>query len=206
MGLLFQLSLVNDYKSTSYFYDRLRGYAADQSFKPDVFEAVLAVKPTKPVDFMQRLKAVSAFRALEQAEALAAGNKRIGNILRKNNAEDDVNAIDERLLQEPAEKALASKLTEITAVVQPLIAVADYTAVLTNLAAMRETVDGFFDEVMVNTSEAPLRLNRRALMKAINELYTTKVADLSQVVLETREASAVTTARAGGTKKRSHGA
>ena len=161
-----------------YFYDRLRGYAADQGFKADVFEAVLAVKPTKPVDFMQRLKAVSAFRALEQAEALAAGNKRIGNILRKNNAEDEVNAIDERLLQEPAEKALASKLTEITAVVQPLIAVADYTAVLTNLAAMRETVDGFFDEVMVMVDDEAIRNNRLALLNQTRALFL-GVADIS---------------------------
>jgi glycyl-tRNA synthetase beta chain len=161
-----------------YFYDRLRGYAADQGVKADVFEAVLAVQPTKPLDFMQRLKAVSAFRALEQAEALAAGNKRIGNILRKNNAEGEVQAIDENLLQEAAEKALANKLTDITAVVKPLIAASDYTAVLTNLAAMRETVDGFFDEVMVMADDEAIRNNRLALLNQTRALFL-GVADIS---------------------------
>lgn len=161
-----------------YFYDRLRGYAAEQGVKADVFEAVLAVQPTKPLDFMQRLNAVSAFRALEQAEALAAGNKRIGNILRKNNAEGEAKAIDDSLLQEAAEKALAAKLTDITAVVNPLIAASDYSAVLTNLAAMRETVDGFFDEVMVMADDEAIRNNRLALLNQTRALFL-GVADIS---------------------------
>ena len=161
-----------------YFYDRLRGYAAEQGVKADVFEAVLAVQPTKPLDFMQRLNAVSAFRALEQAEALAAGNKRIGNILRKNNAEGEAKAIDDSLLQEDAEKALAAKLMDITAVVNPLIAASDYSAVLTNLAAMRETVDGFFDEVMVMADDEAIRNNRLALLNQTRALFL-GVADIS---------------------------
>ena len=161
-----------------YFYDRLRGYAADQGVKADVFEAVLAVQPTKPIDFMQRLKAVSAFRELEQAEALAAGNKRIGNILRKNDAEGNVSVIDNSLLQEAAEKALATKLTDITAIVQPLMANADYTAVLTSLAGMRETVDGFFDEVMVMVDDEAIRQNRLALLNQTRALFL-GVADIS---------------------------
>jgi len=161
-----------------YFYDRLRGYAADQGVKTDVFEAVLAVQPTKPIDFMQRLKAVSTFRELEQAEALAAGNKRIGNILRKNDAEGDGSVIDDSLLQEAAEKALASKLVDITAVVKPLMATADYTAVLTCLAGMRETVDGFFDEVMVMADDEAIRQNRLALLNQTRALFL-GVADIS---------------------------
>ena len=161
-----------------YFYDRLRGYAADQGVKADVFEAVLAVQPTKPIDFMQRLKAVSAFRELEQAKALAAGNKRIGNILRKNDAEGDGSVIDNNLLQEAAEKALANKLADITAVVQPLMATADYTAVLTSLAGMRETVDGFFDEVMVMVDDEAIRQNRLALLNQTRALFL-GVADIS---------------------------
>jgi glycyl-tRNA synthetase beta chain len=161
-----------------YFYDRLRGYSADQGVKADVFESVLAVKPTKPIDFMQRLKAVSAFRDMEQAEALAAGNKRIGNILRKNDAEADVQLVDESLLQESAEQALASKLTEVTAIVEPLILKADYTAVLTTLASMRETVDGFFDEVMVMAEDEAIRKNRLALLNHTRALFL-GVADIS---------------------------
>jgi glycyl-tRNA synthetase beta chain len=161
-----------------YFYDRLRGYATDQGVKADVFEAVLAVQPTKPLDFMQRLTAVSTFRNLEQAEALAAGNKRIGNILRKNNVEGDAKTIDDSLLQEAAEKALAEKLSDITAVVQPLVAASDYTAVLTNLAAMRETVDGFFDEVMVMADDEAIRNNRLALLNQTRALFL-GVADIS---------------------------
>ncbi len=161
-----------------YFYDRLRGYASDQGVKADVFEAVLAVQPSKPIDFMQRLKAVSAFRELEQAEALAAGNKRIGNILRKNDAEGSSNQINASLLQEDAEKALAAKLSEITAVVQPLMEAADYSSVLTNLAGMRETVDGFFDEVMVMADDEAIRLNRLTLLNQTRALFL-GVADIS---------------------------
>jgi len=87
-----------------YFFDRLRGYAQDKGFKADVFEAVLAVKSTRPLDFMKRLTAVAEFRQLEQAGSLAAGNKRIANILRKNDAEGDASAIDDSLLVEPAEQ------------------------------------------------------------------------------------------------------
>jgi len=163
-----------------YFYDRLRGYTSDQGFKADVFEAVLAVKPTKPTDFIQRLKAVSAFRELEQAEALAAGNKRIGNILRKNDAEGDAGAIDDSLLQEDAEKALATKLAEISITVQPLIANADYSAVLTQLASMRETVDGFFDQVMVMADDEAVRKNRLALLNQTRALFL-GVADISSL-------------------------
>ncbi|OUR71785.1 glycine--tRNA ligase subunit beta [Methylophaga sp. 41_12_T18] len=163
-----------------YFYDRLRGYTADQGFKADVFEAVLAVKPTTPTDFIKRLQAVSAFRELEQAEALAAGNKRIGNILRKNNAEGDAGTIDDSLLQEEAEKALAAKLAEISITVQPLIAKADYSAVLTQLASMRDTVDGFFDQVMVMADDEAVRQNRLALLNQTRALFL-GVADISSL-------------------------
>jgi glycyl-tRNA synthetase beta chain len=162
----------------AYFYDRLRGYAADQSVKNDVFESVLAVKPSKPTDFMSRLAAVASFRNLEAAEALAAGNKRIGNILRKNNAENLTVSVDDALLQEAAEKALANKLTTVTATIAPLMASADYSAVLTCLADMRETVDGFFDQVMVMADDEAVRNNRLALLNKTRALFL-GVADIS---------------------------
>lgn len=161
-----------------YFYDRLRGYALEQGSKADEFEAVLAVKPTRPLDFMQRLKAVAAFRQLEQAESLAAGNKRIGNILRKNDAEAEGLSIDETLLQESAEKALAEKLTQANQDIAPLSAKSDYAGVLNYLAGMRETIDAFFDQVMVMADDEAVRQNRLALLNQTRALFL-GVADIS---------------------------
>ena len=98
--------------------------------------------------------------------------------MRKNDAEGDGSVIDNNLLQEAAEKALANKLADITAVVQPLMATADYTAVLTSLAGMRETVDGFFDEVIVMVDDEAIRQNRLALLNQTRALFL-GVADIS---------------------------
>jgi glycyl-tRNA synthetase beta chain len=162
----------------TYFYDRLRGYAQEQGFKADEFEAVLAVKPSKPLDFIQRLEAVAAFRQLEQAESLAAGNKRIGNILRKNNAEADDLQVNAGLLEEAAEKALAEKVNQAKSDLAPLTASADYTGVLNYLAGMRETIDSFFDDVMVMADDEAVRLNRLALLNQTRALFL-GVADIS---------------------------
>ena len=129
---------------------------------------------------MQRLNAVAEFRQLEQAKSLAAGNKRIANILRKNDAEGEVGAIDNALLQEPAEQALADKLVEVTDAVQPLMKQADYTSVLRCLADMGETVDGFFDEVMVMADDPAVRHNRLALLNQTRALFL-GVADISSL-------------------------
>ena len=165
-------------KVLHYFFDRLRGYALDQAVKADVFESVLAVQPTKPLDFMQRLNAVAEFRKLEQAEALAAGNKRIGNILRKNDAEGEGAIVDNKLLIEPAEQALAEKLATVTQQVKPLAEQADYAGVLSALADMRDTVDGFFDQVMVMADDEAVRNNRLALLNQTRALFL-GVADIS---------------------------
>ncbi|PHS26405.1 MAG: glycine--tRNA ligase subunit beta [Methylophaga sp.] len=165
-------------KVLHYFFDRLRGYALDQAVKADVFESVLAVQPTKPLDFMQRLHAVAEFRKLEQAEALAAGNKRIGNILRKNDAEGEGAIVDNKLLIEPAEQALAEKLATVTQQVKPLAEQADYAGVLSALADMRDTVDGFFDQVMVMADDEAVRNNRLALLNQTRALFL-GVADIS---------------------------
>jgi glycyl-tRNA synthetase beta chain len=161
-----------------YFFDRLRGYALEQGFKADEFEAVLTVKPTRPLDFMQRLKAVAAFRKLEQAESLSAANKRIGNILRKNDAETTGPEIKDSLLQEAAEKALAEQVTQARRELAPLTAKADYTGVLNYLAGMRETVDSFFDDVMVMADDEAVRQNRLALLNQTRALFL-GVADIS---------------------------
>lgn len=161
-----------------YFYDRLRGYALDQDIKTDVFEAVLAVQPTRPLDFMQRLSAVTEFRALDAAGSLAAGNKRIDNILRKNNAAGRDVSINSKLLSEPAEQALADKLAEVTTQVKPLAEQADYVGVLRALTGMGETVDSFFDQVMVMADDEAVRNNRLALLNQTRALFL-GVADIS---------------------------
>ena len=124
------------------------------------------------------MKAVAAFRQLEQADSLAAGNKRIGNILRKNEAETADPQVDDSLLQEPAEKALAEKVNEARQALAPLSASADYTGVLNYLAGMRETVDSFFDAVMVMADDEAVRKNRLALLNQTRALFL-GVADIS---------------------------
>ncbi len=164
----------------NYMNDRLRGYTQDNGYKADAFEAVLAVKPTQPLDFIQRLDAVTSFRRLDEAKALAAGNKRIGNILRKNDAEDDVIEIDRSLLVDVAEIALADYLVKIKEQVTPLMADSNYTGVLTALAEMRETVDNFFDNVMVMADDDKVRRNRLALLNQTRSLFL-GVADISSL-------------------------
>jgi glycyl-tRNA synthetase beta chain len=164
----------------AYMYERLRGYAAEKGFKADVFEAVISVKPSKPLDFIQRLDAVAIFREMEQAEALASANKRIGNILRKNDAEGDMGAINAALLEDEAEKALASLIESVQKDVAPLLSQADYKAVLSVLSGMRETVDAFFDNVMVMADDAAVRHNRLALLNQTRALFL-GVADISSL-------------------------
>lgn len=164
----------------NYLYERLRGYASEMTYQADVFESVLAVKPSKPVDFVERLEAVATFRKMEQAESLAAANKRIANILRKNGVEPTMTSIDSGLLQEPAEQALADKLVSVAATVNPLLANRDYSGVLTRLADMRETVDAFFDSVMVMDEDMSVRQNRFALLNQTRTLFL-EVADISHL-------------------------
>ncbi|BDZ73495.1 glycine--tRNA ligase beta subunit [Methylophaga marina] len=161
-----------------YFYDRLRGYVIDQGAKADEYESVLAVSPTQPLDFMQRLNAVAEFRKLEQAESLAAGNKRIGNILRKNEAEQEGLVVEPGLLVEPAEKALAEQVVEAQQALKPLYAASDYAGILNYLAGMRETIDAFFEQVMVMSDDEAVRNNRLALLNQTRALFL-GVADIS---------------------------
>ncbi len=159
--------------------ERLRGYYLEGGLKPDVFESVLACRPARPLDFDRRLHAVSAFRTLNEGAALSAANKRIRNILRQTQ-EPVPEQVDPQRLTDPAERALAAGVAELSAQVAPLLARGDYTQAMTLLAALREPVDRFFDSVMVMTDDAAVRTNRLALLTGLSALFL-QVADLSRL-------------------------
>ena len=155
---------------------RFRAWYQDEGIAVDVIQAVLARRPTRPADFDARVRAVSHFRTLDSAEALAAANKRVANILAK--AEGDIGAIDVALCVEPAEQVLAQSVLSLAKEVQPLIAQGEYTAVLDKLAGLRQPVDNFFDNVMVNAEDTKLRQNRLAILNTLQGLFL-QVADIS---------------------------
>ncbi|MEO1751208.1 glycine--tRNA ligase subunit beta [Thiofaba sp. EF100] len=160
-----------------FMLERMRAYALDRGIRIDVFEAVLATRPLRPLDFERRMQAVNDFLALPQAESLSAANKRIANILKKVEGELP-SRIDTALLQDPAERALAGHVEVIEAELAPLFAAGDYTAALGRLAHLREAVDAFFDGVMVMAEDAALRANRLALLNRLRALFL-RVADIS---------------------------
>ena len=155
---------------------RFRAWYQDEGIAVDVIQAVLARRPTRPADFDARVRAVSHFRTLDSAEALAAANKRVSNILAK--ADAAIGEINLTACVEPAEKALAEAVLVLRTEVQPLIAQGDYTAVLDKLANLRTPVDSFFDNVMVNAEDPALRQNRLAILKMLQGLFL-QVADIS---------------------------
>lgn len=162
-----------------FMLERLRAYYSDQGIQPDVFEAVLAQRSTRPSDFNARIHAVTAFRKLTEAESLAAANKRIGNILKKvnGNLPED---IDTTLHQEAEETDLYDRLTTLNAEVIPLLEQKQYTNALKQLAHLRQPVDNYFDKVMVMADEENLRNNRIALLNKVHGLFM-QVADISKL-------------------------
>lgn len=155
---------------------RFRAWYQDEGIAVDVIQAVLARRPTRPADFDARVRAVSHFRTLDSAEALAAANKRVSNILAK--ADAAIGEINLTACVEPAEKALAEAVLALRTEVQPLIAQGDYTTVLDKLANLRVPVDSFFDNVMVNAEDPALRQNRLAILNTLQGLFL-QVADIS---------------------------
>lgn len=153
---------------------RFRAWYEAEGYGVDVIQAVLARRPTNPSDFDRRVKAVAEFRKLDAADALAAANKRVANILAK--VEGDIaNTVNTGLLQEEAEQALHNA---IVAEQQYQAGQHSYAESLAHLAAMREVIDNFFDKVMVNADDAAVRANRQALLKQLRELFL-QVADIS---------------------------
>ena len=139
---------------------------------------MLALCPQRLGDVSRRLAAVRAFAALPEALALAAANKRIGNILKKALEVDP--HVSEVLLKVPAEIALYAAMKDVVPTANTQFDAGDYTASLQTLAALRAPVDAFFDSVMVNAEELDLRLNRQGLLKSLHDAMN-RVADLSRL-------------------------
>jgi glycyl-tRNA synthetase beta chain len=161
---------------SAFVYDRLSGNLREQGYTAQEVEAVLALRPQRLSDVPLRLTAVRAFAALPESQALAAANKRIGNILKK--APEVDGHVSEVLLKEPAEVALYQAMKQVTPQAQAQWEAGDYTASLKTLSVLREPVDAFFDGVMVNAEEMDVRLNRQGLLKSLH-LAMNRVADLS---------------------------
>jgi glycyl-tRNA synthetase beta chain len=167
----------------AFLHERLRGYYLDGAgplLAPhDAFEAVLARQPKSLVDFHQRLTAVLEFLRLDAATALAAANKRIGNILRQADV-GEPGGVDATLLREPAEQALHEQVARLAREVAPLVAQRQYRAALEQLASLRAVVDRFFDEVLVMDSDDAVRANRLALLGRLRALFM-DIADVSRL-------------------------
>ncbi|SPA48109.1 glycine--tRNA ligase subunit beta [Cupriavidus taiwanensis] len=161
-----------------FLYDRVRGYLKDKGYTTNEVEAVVSLRPDQLHDILGRMEAVRTFAALPEAEALAAANKRITNILRKNT--EPVGAVNAGLFQEGAEGALHAAIERVRPAVEAAFASGDFTAALRDLAQLRDAVDQFFNDVMVMAEDAQLRANRLALLASLHALAN-RVADISKL-------------------------
>ncbi|MEW9898760.1 glycine--tRNA ligase subunit beta [Chitinivorax sp. PXF-14] len=161
-----------------FMLERLKNYLATRDFAQDAIEAVVSQGPSRIDQVLPRVEAVTAFRSLPEAEALAAANKRIGNILKK--TDEATGTPDFALLQEAAEKALFDAVIQVKPQVESHVANLDYTDALKALAGLRTSVDTFFDEVMVNTDEPLIRKNRLSLLAELQGLMN-RVADIGKL-------------------------
>ncbi|MDX1527182.1 MAG: glycine--tRNA ligase subunit beta [Gammaproteobacteria bacterium] len=173
-----------DHKSVAeqvydFMTERLRAYFADRGVPVEVFLAVQARNPTRPLDFAKRVHAVNEFRKLPEAESLASANKRINNILKQ--AEDAIPMkVNDDLFTEDAEWNLAAKLVGLSPRVKEMLKEGDYTSAMRSLAGLRESVDAFFDTVKVMDDNQKVRYNRLALLNSISELFL-ETADISRL-------------------------
>ena len=156
---------------------RFRAWYQEEGHAVDTIQAVLARRPTKPADFDARVKAVSHFRTLDEAAALAAANKRVSNILAKS-TETLNDSVRASVLKDAAEIQLATHLVVLRDKLQPYFAAGNYQEALVELAALREPVDAFFDNVMVMADDAEVRVNRLTLLSKLRELFL-QVSDIS---------------------------
>ena len=168
---------------TTFMLDRLRGILRERGFSPNEIEAVVAQNPDRLDDIVQRLEAVQAFAALPESASLAAANKRITNILKKNEEALKLVAdsgVSVALLQDEAEKKLAAAVSRVQPEVDAAFAKGDFTGTLQTLAQLRDDVDGFFNDVMVMAEDVALRNNRLALLSSLHGMMN-RVADISKL-------------------------
>lgn len=161
-----------------YLLDRFSAWYQDDKISPNVFQAVRILGITNALDINNRVQAVHQFSQLEAAQALAAANKRVANILAKNNAEQLANEVNPALLQVAEEQALAEQIAQQQQAIGPLMANADYSGALTQLAELRPAVDAFFDHVMVMADDEAVRNNRLALLNQLHNLFI-GIADIA---------------------------
>ncbi len=188
LGTLIDYALEGDWQTApkaetkatllEYMLDRFSAWYADENIPAGVFQAVRALGVTNALDINRRVKAVYEFSQLDAAESLAAANKRVSNILAKNGGDAVTAAVKSDLLVEAEEKALAEQVTAKHVAVEPLMAAGDYSAALTELSGLRDTVDAFFDKVMVMADDEALKNNRLALLKQLQGLFI-GIADIS---------------------------
>jgi len=161
-----------------FILQRFRAWFQDENIPASVFLAVQARRPSRPLDFQQRVYAVNNFAAMENAEALAAANKRVSNILTKQGVTEGSTEVSVHLLEAGAEHELAEIVSQKTLLIAPMLKKSDYTGTLENLADLRPAVDNFFDNVMVMTDDEAVRNNRLALLSQLRGLFL-EVADIS---------------------------
>lgn len=162
-----------------FMLERLKPYLKDRGFEPDEIDAVVSLNPTRIDQVLPRMKAIKEFRALPEAQALAAANKRIRNILRQAGGTPALE-IDAGRLTEPAERQLAEAVQAMQGQVAPLLKSGNYTEALKRLAGLRPAVDEFFDKVMVMVDDVAVRNNRLALLNRLSNLFL-NVADVSRL-------------------------
>lgn len=165
-----------------FLLERLRAYYLETGIRPDVFEAVRAKQPRRPLDFQRRVQAVNEFLKLPEATALAAANKRSANILRQAGGSDH-SEVKPGLLKLPAETALAGRIGELKREVESLAQSGDYSSALKKLAALRAPVDAFFDQVMVMDPDVAVKANRLALLASLSALFL-QTADLALIQVD----------------------
>lgn len=163
-----------------FMLERFRSWYLDEGISSEEFQAVYELKPSKPLDFHRRIQAVHHFNSLPEASTLAAANKRVGNILSKEGGEKALDQIDEKLLQDEAERDLFAALNSKEEQVKPLFGDGQYTQGLQSLASLKEVVDVFFDEVLVMAEDETLRNNRLALLRRLHGLFL-HTADISHL-------------------------
>jgi glycyl-tRNA synthetase beta chain len=164
----------------TYILDRFKSWYKEEGLKAEVFLSVASLNLSNPLDIDARVKAISAFSKLPEAQDLAAANKRVTNLLSKQLKDRQPSKIDLALLEDGSEKDLASAIEALSVVSKPLIENRDYDAVLKNLATLRDPVDAFFNDVMVMSDDRAVRENRLSLLHSLRRLCI-NVADIAQM-------------------------